>query len=739
MSALAPERETGLLLDGLRCAGCVNRVERALRALPGIVEATVNYTSHRALVRYDPDRLAEADLVGEVEALGYRAVPYDPAVLDRSARTGARDALTRVLVAAFLAGNVMWIAAALYIGGYQGLDPELRRALRWLAIGLSVPAVGWCALPFWRGAWSGLRRRELTVDVPIVVGIATSFGVSIVGTLAESEHLFMDSAAVIVFLILLGRTLERGARARATGAVDRLMDLSPATAMRLGPAGAERVPVASLQKGDRVRIAAGDRVPVDGRILHGASELDEALITGESTPVLRERGDRVIGGSANLLGELEIEVTDPLATGTLARLSELLERAQLARPRVQLLADRVAAVFAPAVLGVAAATAAAWWWAGAAPLDVAITAAAVLIVACPCALGLATPAAVTAAIGRAAQLGILVKSGATLERCAGARAAVLDKTGTLTCGRFAIERIVAAPGESPEAVLRCAALAEGGSTHPLAVAIREAAESRGLAADLELERKVLPGRGVEARRSGPDDAPLRVGSRPLLDAGGAVPDPILEEAAAKLAERGLSLAWVAHGRRVLGVIAGADPLRPDAREAVERLAALGVSASLVSGDHPHAVRLAALRAGIDDFSAGVTPEAKLARVESLRRDHPGGNAILAVGDGINDAAALAAADVGIAIAHGSDVTVHAADVVVGASRLAALADLVALSRSTLRRIRENLGFAVAYNVVAVPLAAAGVLEPLHAAVAMSLSSLVVTGNAVRLLRWRADA
>ncbi len=331
-----------------------------------------------------------------------------------------------------------------------------------------------------------------------MLGVGTSFVVSVVGTVAESTHLYMDSAALIVFLILLGRTLERGARARAAGAVDRLMDLSPETAWRRGPQGFEAVPVDSLVRGDIVRIAAGERVPVDGCIRAGATELDEALLTGEATPVLRRAGDPVVGGSTNLLSEIEIEVSEPVGSGTLARLTDLLERAQLSRPHVQQLADRVAAVFAPAVLVVAAATALGWWWAGAAPLEIALTAAAVLIVACPCALGLATPAAVTAAIGRAAELGILVKSGAALERCAATGSVVLDKTGTVTRGCFAVDEVAAAPGFEADAVLADAARAEGHSTHPLAVAIRQAAERRGRIHDGDLERRTLPGRGVEA-------------------------------------------------------------------------------------------------------------------------------------------------------------------------------------------------------------------------------------------------
>ena len=453
----------------------------------------------------------------------------------------------------------------------------------------------------------------------------------------------------------------------------------------------------------------------------------------------RQVGERVIGGSDNLLGELEIVIEEPTATGTLARMAELLERSQLARPRVQQLADRVAAVFAPTVLVLAAGTAAAWWLAGASALEIAMTSAAVLIVACPCALGLATPAAVTAAIGRAAELGILVKNGAALERCADARSVLLDKTGTVTRGRFAIEEIATGRGASEEDVLATAARAEGASPHPLARAIRETVEARGLEVDdgaPELTRTTVPGRGVEARPQAEAAGVLRVGSRPLIEDAGLRVELALDEASSKLAERGLSLAWVARGTTVLGVIAGSDPLRDDAPDAVARLAALGARPALVSGDHADAVRLAAARAGIRETHAAVAPEDKVGRVEALRRETIGGGAVLAVGDGINDAAALAAADVGVAIAQGSDVTLHAADVVVGGSRLGAVPDLLELSGATLRRIRENLGFAIAYNVVAVPLAAAGVLEPLHAAIAMSLSSVIVTGNAIRLLRFR---
>jgi Cu2+-exporting ATPase len=723
--------DVGLFLDGLRCAGCVGRVERALREESGVAEANVSFTTHRALVRFDPERVAIEDLVARVRALGYAATPFDPEALERPAARASREALVRLLVAAFLAGNVMLLSLALYLAGPDGMEPGIRRGLRWLAVALSLPAVGWCGLPFWRGAWAGLRRREISMDLPVALGMGTAFAASVAGTALDVPHVFIDSAAMIVFLILLGRTLERGARTRASAAVERLAALAPTRAWRRGRHGLEELPARALRAGDRVVVPPGQQVPADGRIVAGRSELDESLLSGESRPVLREPGDAVAEGSRNVLAELELEVTAAAGQGALARLAALLERAQAGRPPIQRLADRVAAVFAPAVVGLAALTAAAWALAGHGALEVAGVAAAVLIVACPCALGLATPAAVTAAIGRAASLGILFKSGEALERCARVDAAVLDKTGTLSEGRLALERVLAAAGVTEEAVLLAAADAEGASTHPLAEAIRREAGARGIAAPARGQtRSALPGRGVIA---GEGAAALRVGSRALLAEAGLAPDPALDEAARKLGERGRGLAFVARGEAVLGALAFLDPPRPDAARACARLRALGAPVRLVSGDHADAVRLAALAAGVEEHHAGVSPEEKVGFVTALRAQ---GHRVLVAGDGVNDAAALLAADVGVAMARGADVAIHAADVVVRAPRLGAVPDALELARTTLRRIRQNLGLAVLYNAVAVPLAVVGVLEPLGAAIAMSLSSLVVTGNAVRLLRWR---
>jgi len=725
-----PLHETGLFLDGLRCAGCVNRVERALAHLPGVAEASLSFATHRARVRFDPARTDADALVAAVEELGFGAIPYDPDALDRPVQREAREAQARLLVAAFLAGNVMLTALALYLGSATGMDDATRRGLRWLTIALSLPAATWCAAPFWRGAWRGLRRRELTLDVPVVLGVGVAFLGSIVATLAEVRHVYADSAAMIVFLILLGRFLEGGARRRATGAVERLVALIPSRARREGRGGVEWVDAGSLVPGDVVRVAPGDAFPADGRILDVPTEVDESLVSGESRPCLRGPGDSVIGATRNVLAEVRVEVTAPARGGMLARIAALLERAQAERPAVQRIADRVAGWFAPTVLGLAAATLAGHALAGAAWLDAVLAAAAVLIVACPCALGLATPAALSAALGRAAGLGVLVKSGAALERCARTDAALLDKTGTVTEGRLVLAEIVPARALEPDTLLALAAAAEGASPHPLARAVVAAAETRGLEVPDLSPRQLVPGLGV---RAGEGDDRVRVGAIRLLEEDGLAVEPELRERVEKVAARGLSVAWVAHGDRVLGALAVRDALRGDAPAAVDRLRRLGLAVALVSGDHPEAVRAAAAETRIANWQAGVQPDEK---VEQVRRWRAQGRRVLVVGDGVNDAAALAAADLGFAFARGADVALHAADAVVRSPRLGAVADVVALCRSALSRIRENLAIALGYNAIAVPLAAAGLLTPLGAAIAMSLSSLAVTLNAIRLLRWQ---
>jgi P-type Cu2+ transporter len=718
-------RELGFVLGGLRCAGCAARIERELRGVAGVEQAAVNFASARALVRFDPAATDGPKLCARIESLGYDARGFDPSSVERPAVREARSALARLLVAAFLAGNVMVLSFALYFGALGDIEPGLRRGLRWLALALSVPAVSWCAAPFWRGAWSGARRGELTLDVPIVLGISTAFVATLIGTLGETRDVWSDSAATIVFLMLLGRTLERAARARASAAIEALAARAPRLALRREASGLVEVAVDALAPGDRVVVAPGQLFPADARLLSGAADVDESLLTGEALPVTRATGAAVSGGTLNLSCEVEAEVTRSAAQGTVARLVGLLERAQAERPMLQRAVDRVAERFAPAVLGIAAVTVAGAALAGAGPLAALLRGAAVLIVACPCALGLATPAAVAAALGRGAQLGLWFRSGAALERAGRVERVLIDKTGTLTRGQLELTRVLCAQGVTPDELLRLAVSAVGASPHPIAEAVRRAAEARGIVPDPAGERRTLPGLGIEA-------GALACGSRALLAARGVALEAELEERVADAAAAGDSLAFVADGGKALGALALGDRLRPGARGALESLCRLGISSALVSGDHEAAVRLAAAAAGIDDAVSGATPEAKLARV---RAERARGRRVAFAGDGINDAAALAAADLGFAFARGSDVTVAAADVVSHDADLRSLPTALALGRAALRRIRENLALAIVYNAIAVPLAIAGILGPLGAALAMSASSVVVTSNALRLRRF----
>jgi heavy metal translocating P-type ATPase len=717
--------EIGFALGGLRCAGCAARVERELRAAPGVREASVNFATQRALVRFDSAATDAAALARRVEALGYRAARFDPQALERPGDRDARAALARLLVAAFLAGNLMVISFALYFGALQDIEPGLRRALRWLALALSLPSLAWCALPLWRGALAGLRRRELTLDVPIVVGATTAFVAGVAGTLGEARDLFTDSAATIVFLMLLGRTLERSARTRASAAVEALAARAPRSALRRAGESLESVAAGDLVPGDRIVVARGQAFPADGRLLSGPAEIDESLLSGESLPVTRALGSEVRSGTLNLSDDAEVEVIRSAATGTVARLVGLLERAQADRPQLQRAADRVAAVFAPAVLGIAALTALGCALAGVPALDTALRAASVLIVACPCALGLATPAAVSAALGRAAELGLWFRSGAALERAAAVERVLLDKTGTLTTGQLAVTRLFAGTGCREDELAADAAGIVGASIHPVAVALRSEAARRGLApAEVSGERRELPGRGVEAGTA-------CCGSAAWLRTRGVAIDPALDAAVKAEAEHGSSIVYVANASRALGAIAFADPPRADAAAAVARLRRMRLSLALVSGDHDAAVRASAALAGIGEASSEIGPEGKLLRV---RAERAAGAHVAFAGDGINDAAALAAADLGFAFAHGSDVTLLAAEVVSHDARLDSLPTALALARAAMRRIRENLALALAYNAVAVPLAIAGILGPFSAALAMSASSLLVTGNALRLRR-----
>ncbi len=701
-------------VEGITCAACVWLLERGVGRLPGVARFSVNFATHRARVAWDPAHTGLEAIDARVRSFGYA---LRPARGDEGG--GAGGWLARLGVAAFCSMNLMLLSVGLYAGYFQGMAPLVKRSLHLLEWALATPVLFYSGLPFWRGAWRGLRGRALTMDLLVVLGAGLAYGHSVVVTLTGRGETYFDSVVMIVTLLLTGRFLEQRVRARASRATDRLATLLPATARLWRDSAWVERPLGEMGVGDRIQVQAGERIAADGRVATGETEVDESMLTGESRPVRRATGDRVTAGTLNLATPIEVVVEATGSATRLAAIARLLERAQAERPPVARLADRVSAWFVAAVVGIAAGSY--LYWRGHGATDPLLPAITCLIVACPCALGLATPVAVVAATAAAARRGGLFKGGTALEALGRVRQILLDKTGTLTRGTLQLTAVEVARGEEAAVVRQAAGLAAC-SRHPAARAV---AVASGHAPPAPRTREV-PGCGIEAREEGER---LRLG-RPdwALD-----PPPTPEEAAR-------IEAWCAAGATVIAFDGGGgralfrlgDTPRPGAAEAVAALRAAGIEVAMITGDAPSTAAAMAARLGLDRWEAGLTPEAKLARIEAARRH----GRVAMVGDGINDAPALAAADVGIALARGLDVAVEAADVLLLGNDLSSLAEVVALARASRRVIRENYALAIAYNLINLPLAAAGLMLPLFAAAAMAVSSLSVTANAMRLLRRR---
>ncbi len=693
-----------LAITGMTCAACATRVERALKRTPGVAAASVNLATERARVT-----LAGADeaaVIAAVTRAGYGAAPLDAAPKADPWEwwlLGLGGVLTLPLLASM---------AGLRLPG-------------WAALALATPVqfvVGW---RFHRGAVAALRNRAPNMDVLVSLGTWSAFLLSVWDLLAGAP-LYFESATVVIVLVRLGKALEARARRRTAGALRALEALRPATAWRLADGKEIEVPVAALGIGERIAVPPGERIPVDGIVRAGESDADESLLTGESRPVPKEPGGRVVAGSLNGAGRLEIETTALAGETMLARIVRLVEDAQAAKPPIQRTVDRVSAVFVPIVLAIAALSLGTWLLLGA-PLDYAlVAAAAVLVVACPCALGLATPAAIVAGTGAAARAGILIADPAVLDTARGIKTVAFDKTGTLTEGRPRLIAAIPAAAMTQAELLAMAAAIEGNATHPLARAIRDAA--RDLAIPAATDLRALPGRGAEARVEG---RRLALGSERLLAESGAEPGS-LGAAAARHANA--SLAWLIapEEARVLGLLAFADTARTGAREAVAQLHRQGFHVAMLSGDHRDAAEAVAAELGIEDVRAGLLPAEKLAAIAELRQRGP----VAMVGDGVNDAPALAAADLGIAVAGGSEAALHAAGITLLRADPRLVPASLAIARLTARTIRQGLFWAFAYNLLALPFAAFGVLSPMIAGGAMAASSVSVVLNALRLRRWK---
>jgi Cu2+-exporting ATPase len=715
-----------LLVEGIHCAACVWLIERHLGQLPGVRGVQVNLAARRLSLRWEPQQVALSRLLEALASIGYVALPYDVDALEGHLQRSQRARLYRLAFAGFAMMNLLWISIALYTGADQG---EHRDLLHWAGWVLATPTLLYAGWPFLHGAWTGLRHGHPTMDLPIAIGATATYAYSTWAMLAGGPEagVYFDTVVNFLFVILVGRHLEGVSRRQAMSATHRLMELQPRIATRLGDAGEQRVSVRSLRADDRVLVRPGEQVPVDGVILDGETAVDESLLSGESAPRPRARGERLYAGTQNLDGAVTLAVEHTLADTALGRIARLVEAAQGCKAPVQRLADRIVPWFVTATLGLAALTFVAWLGAG---VEVALMASvAVLIVTCPCAFGLATPMAIAVAAGTGARRGLLVKTGAALETLARVDHVVFDKTGTLTRGELAVVEGHWRGIDEAVALASLAAL-ERRSEHGIGAALVAHAEALGhdgAGASVDGFR-ARPGRGIAGTVGGRAWA---IGSPAWIAAEGVAHDAHWDALRDAHEQRGHTVVFAAVDGQTVGLVALADRLRDDARQVVAELRAAGLGVTLLSGDRAAVAHAVAGELGIDAVTAEVLPEDKASVVADLQA---AGLRVAMVGDGVNDAPALAQADVGIALGSGTDVSVECAGIVLGRDRLAQLVEARALAAATLRTVRQNIALSISYNLVMVPLAMLGVVTPLLAAVTMPLSSLAVIGNAALLPR-----
>jgi Cu+-exporting ATPase len=743
------ERRT-FAVRGMHCAACVGKVERALTGVAGVGSASVNLATERASVEWDAARADPVALRAAVERAGYELAeapaPAPPGAATEDREQAARALEQRRLRTRVLVGIALSIPVLL--GSMTELFPWAPAWLRnpWTLLVLTTPVQFWVGADFHRGFLHDLRYRSASMSTLVSLGTNAAYFFSLAVTLWP--HAFMalgampyyETAAVVITLVALGRWLEARARGRTSEAIRRLVALAPRTARVLRGGVETDVPTAEVVVGDLVRIRPGERVPVDGAVAEGASTVDESMLTGESLPVEKAPGATVFGGTVNRTGSFVFRATRVGAETTLARIVKLVEEAQGSRAPIQRLADRVAAVFVPVVLGLAAATFAGWWAFGPPPsiLYGLTTAMAVLVIACPCAMGLATPTAIMVGTGRGAEHGVLIKSAAALETLHRVDTVVFDKTGTLTTGRPVVTDVIAVAGGGEDDVLGLAAAAEQGSEHPIGEALVTRAKERGLALPPVTEFSTAPGQGIDALAP---EGRLLLGNRALMDARGVDVSALVPRAEA-LAAEGKTVVYLAVAFRPLGLLAVADTLKPEARAVVAALRRRGIEVAMLTGDNRRTAAAIARAAGVDRVLAEILPEDKAREIARLQES---GRRVAMVGDGINDAPALAQAEVGIAMGSGTDVAIEAADVTLMRGDLRGVVAAVDLSRRTIRIVKENLAWAFGYNVVLIPVAAGllyplwGVLlSPILAGAAMAFSSVSVVTNSLRLKRWRPE-
>mgnify|MGYP002398041710 CR=1 FL=1 len=733
---LGEQREIHLLVEGIHCAACVWLIETSLARLPGVTEARVNLTGRRLKVGWDNRRVKLSAILRRLAEVGYAAVPFDPEVAEGALQRQNRQLLYRMAFAGFAMMNLLWISIALYSGADRG---EFRDLFHWIGFLIATPTLLYSGYPFYKGAWSGLRSGHLTMDLPIAIGVTNTYLYSLYvtasGTLAGD--VYWDTVVNFLFVILVGRFLESISKRKAVAATQRLLDLQPRVATVLRDGEEAVMPIRAVKLGETVLVRPGEKIPVDGQVLAGRSSVDESMLTGEATPVIKAAGAAVCAGTLNGPGPLQVRVQGLLRDTALGRIIRLVEDAQASKAPIQCIADRVVPWFVAVTLTLATVTFLLWMADGTEKALMAATA--VLIITCPCAFGMSTPMAIAVASGLGARLGILVKNGAVLEGLSSIDHFVFDKTGTLTEGRPAVTAVAdrvarwdgtdpAALGAGPRAYLRRLAALEQLSEHPVAGAVLALCAQVGIdpggqqVSDVEAQ----PGLGI---RGTVDGVRVVAGTAEWLRRNGAEPDPVLVASVAFIESGGGSaLRVAADGREVL-VIGVEDRLRPDAALVVGQLKADGIRVTLLTGDRRAAAERVAARLGGVEVIAEVLPQDKDRVIADLQRD---GQRVAMVGDGVNDAPALVRADVGIAMGSGTDVSIASADIVLLSSELSKVRQAAALSRRTLRTIRQNIRISILYNVVMVPLAMSALITPLVAAVSMPLSSLAVIGNSARI-------
>ena len=723
-----PAQVAEFVIEGMTCAACAARIEKVLNRIDG-VEASVNLASETARVRYVPGLATPEGLAEAIRAAGYGA--YVRTEADAAADRARRDAGYRAELARF------WISLALsfplalqMVAMFGGVHDEL--IPRWLQLVLATPVQLWIGRRFYLSAWNALRGGSANMDVLVALGTSAAYGLSAIVTLAGLHHqqVYFEASAVLITLVLMGKLLEARAKLKASAAIESLMRLQPKTARVERDGALIEVPVEKLMVGDVFVIRPGESIPVDGTVVSGESGVDESMLTGESRPAEKRSRDKVFAGTLNHDGLLRCRAEGIGSATMLGSIIRLVREAQGSKAPIQRLADRVSGVFVPVVVAISAVTFALWWGLSGEFAQALVNAVAVLVIACPCALGLATPTAIMVGTGRGAQAGVLIKNAQALELAEKIRTLVVDKTGTLTHGKPFVTDLVPA-GATESELLALAAGLEEGSAHPLAHAVVEHARQQGVPAIPVRELRSVTGKGLEAVLAD-SGASIVLGSPQFLAERGFKVDEALVK---RLVEQGKTVVSVGSAGRIQGYLAVADTLRESSRDAVRRLHDMDIEVVMLTGDNAATAKAIAQSAGVRQFEAQVLPGEKAAAVARFKT---AGRVVGMVGDGVNDAPALAAADVSFAIGAGSDVALEAADIALMRNDLISVVDAIGLSRATLRKIRQNLFFAFIYNILGIPLAALGMLNPVIAGAAMALSSVSVVSNSLLLRRWKAN-